>query len=102
VTRVEIDVPDMASVGACGACSRPLIWLANLDNLRVFAAVVDDHDRTILHLHRCKPLQAPATWKALAAVPAPDQALRNAAGRALAEEALKNKDRTEGDESNAR
>jgi hypothetical protein len=43
----------------------PLIWLANLDNGRTFAAVVDPDDRSTFHLHRCQPLQAPATWRQL-------------------------------------
>ena len=91
MTKVEIDVPDMARVGACGACASPLVWLVNLANDRVFSAVVDEHDRTVLRLHRCKGLQHPLTWRALAAVPDPDQAARNAAGRRMAEEALKTK-----------
>lgn len=89
MTKVEIDVPDMARVGACGACSSPLVWLVNLANDRVFSAVVDEHDRTVLHLHRCKGLQHPTTWRSLSAVPDPGQAERNAAGRALAEKAIK-------------
>lgn len=91
MTKVEIEVPDMVSVLACGQCMSPLIWLVNLTNHKVFAAVVDEHDRTRFVLHRCRPLQAPGTWKSLAAVPDPDQAQRNAAGRALAEQALKSK-----------
>lgn len=42
-------------------------------------------------LHECRPLQAPLTWRSLRDVPDPDQAQRNAAGRALAEQALKSK-----------
>lgn len=98
--KVEIEVPDMVSIGACGQCMHALLWLVNLDNHRVFAAYVDDRDRTVLHLHRCRPLQAPATWKSLAAVPDPDQAQRNAAGRQAVEQALKSKpSSTEGAET---
>jgi hypothetical protein len=65
VSKVEIDVPDMASVGACGACSSALVWMANLSNGRVFSVVVDETDRTRFQLHGCKSLQEPATWKHL-------------------------------------
>lgn len=62
---IEINPPAEFAVKACASCQRPLVWLANLDNGRVFAAVVDDTQRDRLLLHRCRPLQEPATWRSL-------------------------------------
>ena len=100
MTTVEIELPPGFDVKACGSCMRPLLWLANLDNGRTFAAVVDPEDRTRFELHRCKPLQSPLVWRALSATPTAHQHEINAAGRELVERAIQSKSVTDEMEEN--
>ena len=91
MTTVEIELPAGFEIKACGSCSSPIVWLANLDNGRTFAAVVDPENRSRFKLHECKALQSPIVWRALSATPTAHQHEINAAGRARAVEAIKSK-----------
>jgi len=97
VTTVEIELPAGFDVKACGSCSSPIVWLANLDNGRTFAAVVDPENRSRFKLHECKALQSPIVWRALSATPTAHQHEINAAGRLAVERAIQSKSSTEGD-----
>lgn len=91
---IEIDEPP--DIAACGQCARPLRWFwgpAGAEEPEWTAFIPDDNRLPVLH--GCRRLQGPRTWRQLALVPDPDQAERNAAGRALAEQEIKNKNRTE-------
>lgn len=90
-----IQIEEPPDIAACGHCARPLRWFwgpAGADKPE-WTAFVPDADR-LPTLHTCRRLQGPHTWRQLSLVPAPDQAERNAAGRALAEEEIK-KNRTD-------
>lgn len=91
---IEIDEPP--DIAACASCARPIRWFwgPGRSEKPEWTAFVPDSDRLPV-LHTCRRLQAPHTWRQLSLVPQPDQADRNAAGRAQVEEAIKNKERTE-------
>lgn len=88
-----IQIPEPPDIAACSECMHPLLWMwtARRSAWVAFVAV----DRLTLRFHECRPLQDVPTWRAIAAVPAPDQALRNAAGRQAVEQALKSKSSTD-------
>lgn len=91
---IEIDEPP--DTAACASCARPLRWFWGPSESEApeWTAFVPDEDRLPV-LHRCRRLQGPHTWRQLSLVPDPDQAERNAAGRAAVDEAIKNKERTD-------
>ena len=91
-----IEIPEPPDIRACGACMSPLHWLYSHER-QAWVALIPGPDRWTPQWHRCRSLQEPVTWRALSAVPDPQQAERNAAGRAAVEQALKNKERTEGE-----
>lgn len=93
-----IQIPEQPTVTACGSCQKALHWLWSQEK-QEWVALVSGPDRWTPQWHRCRPLQAPGTWRALAAVPDPDQPARNAAGRQAVEQALKSKSSNEGEET---
>ena len=84
-----IEIPEPPDIAACATCMHPLVWMWTARRTAWVAFV--SVDRLTLRFHECRPLQEPATWRALSAVPDPHQAERNAAGRAAVEQALKSK-----------
>ena len=88
-----IEIPEPPDVGACGRCARALRWMWS-HRRGAWVAFVPTDDPLVIRYHDHPP-QDPTTWKSLSAVPDPDQAARNAAGRQAVEQALKNKERTE-------
>ena len=94
-----IEIEEPPNPAACGACAKPLRWYWGPSDSQTpeWTAFVPDDNRLPV-LHACRRLQAPHTWRQLSLVPDPDQAGRNAAGRAQVEEAIKNKNRTKEEE----